>query len=163
MKHLWALALLTPLLAAGGCGPAGRIRPPQAVGQIDVISLRLVPAPVNLDEKPGADGFIAQVSFYRFARPEPVAIKGTLEVMLFAGGGAPETWSRQDPFQVWSFTPEELARCMIRDRGLWSYAVPLPWRGDGPRCPCATLIARYRPAEGRPVLSAPSTVPLANL
>jgi hypothetical protein len=151
--------LLLAALAAAGCGPQA-ILPPRPVSEVQWVRLHVSPSPVNLDETPGPDAIWAQVFFDQARQPEPVTVRGALEILLYDGRYSPTSQPATAPRHTWTFTGEQLDRRIIRWLGLWGYALPLQWGADKPTAGTATLLARYRADQGEWIQSAPVPIPL---
>lgn len=153
-----AAAAVTAALALAGCeDPKALNNPPKPVDRVDQITVMAVPpAAVNWDAKPGADG--VQIMLFFFRSDKAVLVNGTVEFLLYEGPVARREVLSREPFYVWRFTSEELARYQGRGRGIWGYARRLPWGPKAPESGSVTLVARYTSPTGGEVYSAPTTV-----
>jgi hypothetical protein len=112
-------------------------------------------------QKPGAPrtrGFGGLVTFYDAAAKTPVKAKGSLTVYAYDEHGA--AGRRAAPDRKYVFTAEQFAKhCGETTMGP-SYSIWIPWdKVGGPRRE-VTLVIRFDPEEGAPVLGAPSRVVL---
>jgi len=160
-----AVIAAATLILAGGCGSGGRLRvqdrPPRPVEEIDVIGLRMTPpAPVNWDERPGADGLQVQVNFFRQDEDLSVTVTGCLELALYEGKLRPEQIASSRPMRTWRFDGVELSTYCGKSAFGWGYAMRLPWGGHLPAGANATLGSRYTSPRGRVVAGRPIIVPL---
>ena len=133
-------------------------RPPEPVTKVDHIDILSMPAALNFDHRPGPDGVRVTVYLYRLDRPEPVTIEGTLELMVYEEKVSPSDLHTREPFHVWRFGPEKLARQLFRGIVGWGYAMDLHWGTRGPRSRTISLVARYLPPEGPDVYSDPVVI-----
>ena len=151
--------------AVAGCQAPGRLTvhnwPPRPVDRVDEIVLRLTPpAPVNWDEKPGADGLQVQINFFQIDQPLSVTVKGSLDLALYEGRVLPEDIAAAKPIHTWPFSGVQLAGLAGKSAVGWGYAIRLPWGDSPPAGATATLIARYRSADGNVKAAQPLYVPL---
>jgi len=157
--------LLLAAAAAAGCAETapGRVgeHPPPPVAAVDHIYPELWPAPVNLDETPGPDGLQASVLFFLRARPLPVTVSGTVELLLFDGRVGRAEAETVKPLLVCTFRGDDLPKHLRRMRAGWGYSFVLPWGKQAPAAPAVTLAVRYLPPEGPPLYSQPVSIPLA--
>jgi len=147
------------VFAACGCGPGRSLQPPRPAAAVDVVNLRVMPNPVNLDNDPEPDALLAEVFFFKLDEPQPVPVTGTLELLLFEGNVPVGSLGRARPLRVWRFGGDDLRRCLTRDHGLWGYVMQLRWDMP-PAAKHVTLLARYTRPGGGTVVSAPSSIPL---
>lgn len=156
------LGLLVPALCAGlaGCNSAASISatPPPAVGQVDSILVQTLPAAVNWDGQPGPDGLEARVYLFQYDRKLPVAAKGTLEFTVYEGILRAEGIAEAKPFYSWRFDGETLKEHLTRSAVGWGYTVRLGWGAAAPAASAVTLLSRYLPPEGRPIVARPITL-----
>jgi hypothetical protein len=158
--------VLAALLLPAGCGGGrGALRvqdyAPRPVDKIDVIGLRLTPpAPVNWDERPGADGLQMQVNFFRQDEALSVTVRGSLELTLYEGKLRPEQLAAARPLRTWRFEGAELSTYCGKSAFGWGYAMRLPWGASPPPGANATLGSRYTSPGGRVVAGRPIIVPL---
>lgn len=71
------------LVALCGCGGPGESGGPEPLAQVDAVHLMMpMQAAVDLDGLPGYDGLLTAVLFTREDRDKPVAVNGTLVLMM---------------------------------------------------------------------------------
>ena len=164
-------AMAVCLLALAGAG-AGCLRPkpavtalpapPEPVLAVDHMDLQASPVASNWDNRPGPDGLVVRVFFYRIdpktGQTGTVTVSGSLQFLLYEGKVSPQEASAAQPFQVWAFLPEQLPVFLGRSLGLWGYQMQLAWADHVPRSDSVTLVARYQPPEGPPMFSMPANI-----
>ena len=163
MRTAWIAALLVPVLGAAGCdGLRDRKKQPAPVAQVDKVELRMPLQPlVDLDGRPGYDGLICEVRFYRLEEARSVPVTGALELLLYQGRVGRVDLGRTQSFCAATYTRREMLGMEGIDRfGLLSYRIPLAWGPKPPESSVVTLVARYVPPQGRPVYSDPTSVSL---
>ncbi len=148
-----------------GCQNSGRVKvhdwPPRPVDRFDEIVLRLTPpAPVNWDDKPGADGLQVQMNFFLIDRPLSVTVKGSLTLELHQGRVKASQLDSAEPLQRWTYAGAQLAAHAGKSAFGWGYAMRLAWHNRPPAGKIATLVARYRSRDGNVTTSSPLYVPL---
>ncbi|HUS47810.1 MAG TPA: hypothetical protein VM098_06815 [Phycisphaerae bacterium] len=160
MRTAWIAALPALLCAAACDGLRDKRSQPAPVAQVDKVELRMPLQPlVDLDGKPGYDGLICEVRFYRLDEGRSVPVTGMLELLLYEGRVARVDLGRLKPFIAVTYTRRELLGMEGTDRfGLLSYRVPLAWGPKPPAGSVITLVARYIPPQGRSVYSDPTSV-----
>jgi hypothetical protein len=166
MKHVVMCCLLAgaAIGIAAGCGPARKgvsLTPPKPVDRVDAIDLWAVPpAAINWDDVPGPDGIQVSVYLYRADRAEPVLIKGKIEFVMYENRRPREGLAAAKPLRTWEYTEQELATHEMRGPAGWGYGTQLAWGKDVPTSPVITLIARYVPPLGPPLVSSPVVIPV---
>ncbi len=156
--------LLLSLLAAGiaGCDAQSRSRrlsrPPKPVARVDRIEVLSTPVALNFDNRPGPDGVAVKVYLFRVDRPEPVTVRGKLEIMLYDEKVSSIDLHTREPFHVWRLGPDELAMYLSRGIVGWRYAMDLRWGSPRPRSGTISLAVRYLPPEGPSVYSDPVVI-----
>ena len=157
MRRLAILCVGLPALAMlAGCQP-----PVRTVGPVDQITMFVATTPVFLDAEPGPDGVrVSSLYFFQESHPEPVAVNGTLEFLLFEGVVSSSRVLSSKPMHVWTFSGNDLAPHMGRDRLGVKYSFVLPWGQVVPTAETVTLAARYQPTGGAWVHAAPVSVVL---
>jgi hypothetical protein len=163
MKQVVLWGLILAAVAAAGCGGQtarqAALTPPKPVDKVDYIDLWAVPpSAINWDDVPGPDGVRVRAFLYLADRAEPVLIRGTLEFLMFADRIHQADVLTTEPTQVWSFSDQELATRQVRAAHGWGYAAQLGWGKNVPKSPVVTLVARFKPYEGRPLYSMPMLV-----
>lgn len=166
MRVRFATVILAGLLSAVvGCQNPGQVKvhnwPPRPVDHFDEIVVRLTPpAPVNWDDRPGADGLQVQINFFQIDRPLSVTVKGSLELELYQGRVQAAQLASAKPIQAWAYSGVKLAGFAGKSAFGWGYAMRLAWGDRPPAGKVATLIARYRSLDGNVKTSSPLYVPL---
>jgi hypothetical protein len=117
-----------------------------------------MPSGLNLDARPGPDGFSIRIYAISPDYPKAVAFnQGSLEVLMYDGEG-----SVAKPLRTWKFTPEELrAYASVSPFGV-SYEMVLAWEKAVPTGKNISIQARYVPETGNPVVSAPASIVVAD-
>ena len=129
---------------------------------MEELHLFTTPTAINLDAKPGPDGFEARL----YASPRLHAHGSTitqdsLELLMFDGVVSPERIDTETPLRIWQFKPNDL-RKYATDTSLGvGYRFALNWEDSVPTQSSITLVARLRPASGGAIYSAPSVITLA--
>lgn len=162
MRTAWIAALPALLVAAGCDGLGNNRRQPAPVAQVDKVELRMPLQPmVDMDGRPGYDGLVCEVRFYRIDEARSVPVTGMLELSLYEGRVARIDMGQVKPFCAVTYTRRELLGMEGTDRfGLLSYRIPLPWGPKPPAASVITLVVRYIPPRGRPVFSDPTSISL---
>ena len=142
-------------LAFAGCATMTAGGRGDAVEEVHLFGL---PATLNLDNKPGADGFGVRVFIAKSGSVKGAALQsGSLEILMFDGVlGAAEA-AKQTPQQVWKFTAHELEPYRDQSSLGVGYQLTLRWN-EAPKLQHITAVARYVPPKGAPVYSAPSAI-----
>lgn len=157
------LAIGCALLLAGltGCAtrPTGAGTAARPVERLDLILTSLA---LDLDGKPGADGFGARI--YASVRGSAVGVPlagGRLQFLMYDGVIRPEELAEALPLQVWTYEAAALAPYAQLTSIGTSYRFALSWGGKVPRRDRITIIARHTAADSRVVHSAPGSIPLS--
>jgi hypothetical protein len=126
---------------------------------IQEINLLAVPVALNLDEKPGPDGFAIKIYAGNRNRPKPFPIEdGKIDILMFDGiPGVTENASPK-PRRVWTYTAEELKPFEIQTSIGIGYQVAERWGDAKPVNGQIAVVVRYSPPQGRPITSAPSVI-----
>ena len=121
-----------------------------------------VPVALNLDQKPGPDGFSVKVYANDATHPKPVPLKeGRLEILMFDGSFYGKT-EVPPPLKTWSYSAEEL-RAHRFDAGIGTgYEFVMAWGQSVPHQRMITVAARYTSDDQRVVTSRPSSVTVVN-
>src|SRR6476620_8783900 len=78
--------------------------------RVDEVHLFGLPITLNLDGKPGADGFAVRVFATKGGGAKGSTIEsGAIEVLMFDGVIGPDEVAAREPNQVWKFTPRQLS------------------------------------------------------
>ena len=151
---VWLLAA-----ASGGCvAPnAPTATPPQAVDEVDAISVLSQPTASDWDGRGGPDGLSVSVHLWQSGRDLPVTARGRLEFVLYEGVIHAGDLPAAKPFERWTFPGPSLPRHLGRSIAGWGYAFRLPWSRP-PTTSAVTLTARYVSPKGRPVPAQQPTV-----
>src|SRR5687767_9728852 len=103
MRRLICNLLLA--LIASGCGTMSASRG----GRISEVHLFGLPVTLNLDNRPGSDGFAARVYVVKSGRAKGVPVQnGKVEVLMFDGVTSVDDIFTKAPIQTWTFTPREV-------------------------------------------------------
>jgi hypothetical protein len=140
------------------CSSTGRR--PLFAGSAEIVELNVLTAPVglDLDGKPGLDGFSIRVFAGAKANPKPVPIRaGTLEIVMFDGTLFGRT-NLPPPLRVWTFTPDELRQREFTSGIGTGYDLLLAWGRNVPTRRLITVGARYTSPSGNVLTSSPSSV-----
>ena len=151
-----ACALAAGVLLTTGCGTTGG-----SSHGIDEVHLFGLPAALNTDNVPGPDAFSVRVFASNSVLAKGVAVRqGALEIVLYDGGFTVGQTTDALPLRTWSFTPQQLKGLANENRLGIGYEFTLPWAGTPPRRNRVTVVARYRPPSGPPVISGPASITL---
>jgi hypothetical protein len=127
-------------------------------GAVDEVHLFGMPAALNLDSKPGADGFAVRVYLTKVDNAKGATLRnGALEILMFDGLVAGNDLFAKPPAQTWKFSPSEITRFEEVTSLGHGYRFALRW-SQPPKSPHITVLARYIPAKGEPIYSPPSTI-----
>ena len=162
----WLAVLALCLLATGlwsGCVSEPKSRKPAAAssggGTIEEINLLAVPVALNLDDKPGLDGFAIKVYAGSRKLPKPIAIQsGKIEVLMYDGIPGVTEGASLEPRRVWTYTAAELKPFEIRTSIGTGYQLAPLWGDAAPTRNKITVVVRYISPEGRSITSAPSVI-----
>lgn len=156
----WHVLLLAALLPTG-CH-TNESRPPNAVitaqsAPVDQLHLISLPVGVDLDGKPGADGFAIKIFASRKGSDRPVAIKsGTLDVLLF--DGILDNLENSKAIREWHFTASDLKNAQVPSSIGPAYQVSLAWDHSAPVKPQFTVLVRWHDKAFRPIEVATAVV-----
>ena len=165
-----AAAVVFCVLAGGGwlgCvsePKAGRAAAPSISnrGGIQEINLLAIPVALNLDDKPGLDGFVIKIYPGNRSQPKPLLIEeGAIEVFMFDGIPGVTTEASSEPRRVWNYTAQELRQYEIGSSIGPCYQLAPLWGDAKPTGSRISVIARYTAPDGRSVTSAPSIISIA--
>jgi hypothetical protein len=152
------------LALVGGCTTSPHH--PEAGGgggrAVERLDLLLTPIALDLDGKPGADGFGARV--YASSRRSAVGTilsEGQLEITMYDGVVRPEDLSKAKPLRTWTYSPAELKPHAQKTSIGIGYRFALAWATPPPHEERITVIARYLAPDGVHIPSAPGTIPIA--
>ena len=132
--------------------------------RIEELHLFGVPMALKLGRSGVPDGFAVRVFASERKRAKGLTIRsGTLAFLMFdgpPGGGDPRTAT---PTRVWSFPSAALGAYATSSALGVGYQFVLNWDGTAPRQSRVTVLARFTPAEGNPIYSAPNVLSVGGL
>lgn len=146
-------------LVAGCAGskPAGSAKSPS--GSIVELDLVTMPVAVAVDSSSKVDGVAIKVYAMDSEHPKTQPIrKGALDLLMFDGVKNDEFDNTNQCRHVWTFPGNQLPAYAIETTIGTGYLLSLGWGDDRPQTERITVIARYRPPQGRTIYSAPSYV-----
>jgi hypothetical protein len=148
----WLVVVAALFLA--GCGTLSGRRS-EGVDALHVFGL---PVTINMDTRPGADGFAVRVFVTKSGGAKGTTINnGSIEVLMFDGViGADEIQTKQ-PKQLWKFTSKQLSPMREQTSLGNAYRFALRW-DEPPQHGHITVLARYITERGQPVYSSPSSI-----
>jgi hypothetical protein len=152
MRFVWSLLAALSLAACATMSGGG------GGDRVDEVHLFGLPVTLNLDGKPGADGFAVRVFLTKGGGAKGSTIQsGNLEVLMFDGVVGSDEIAAKEPKQIWKFTPRQLAPLREQTSLGNGYRFALRW-DQPPTHGYITVVARYVPPKGGPVYSSPSTI-----
>ena len=126
--------------------------------RVDEVHLFGLPVTLNLDGKPGPDGFAVRVFATKGGGAKGSTIEsGNLEVMMFDGVIGADEVAAKEPKQVWKFNSRQLGHLREVTSLGNAYRFTLRW-DQAPTRGHITVVARYVSPKGEPVYSSPSTI-----
>lgn len=132
-------------------------------GEVGELHLFGVPVAIDLDSRPGPDGIGVRIYFTAAGRAQGIEMnRGRLEVLMFEGALTDEALASATPRKVWSYSPTQLAPAIGTSALGTGYQLALNWGADRPRNGAVTVIARYLPPKGSPMVSASSSIAVGN-
>lgn len=150
----WVCQLLVMLVA--GC--ASTERGGNGTG-VQSLHLFCVPMAVNLDGQPGPDGFSVRVFAKGPKSSKSVLVsKGAIELEMYDGPLTEGQQSRSVPLRTWRFEGHELKSRSGQSAIGPGYRFTLRWEEARPTKSRISIVVRYVPVSGPPVVSAPSSV-----
>lgn len=161
MARVPSLSLgLAAVLLLGGCSsPGGKPLIPAATSG-ELLELNVLTAPVGLDidGRPGIDGFSVKVFANNASNPKPVPIRsGTLEILMFDGTLFGRT-NLPPALRTWMFTSEQLRLYEFTARIGTGYEFLLAWGENVPTRRIISVGARYTAPDGHVLTSSLSSV-----
>lgn len=129
-------------------------------GPVDVVAgmeMQVNPSPVDWRGDPRADGIEVQIRLYREKPVQAVTVTGTLELLLYQGVVPARKIAQLKPLRTWSFSGAPLRKHARPDMTGCHYVLQLDWGTEAPPAGDLTIIARYRPPEGRWLYSEPNS------
>jgi hypothetical protein len=125
---------------------------------IDQIRLVALPVALNLDRRPGLDGFGVKVYGLSYKQPKPQPIRrGIIEILMY-DGLLPSGTNQVQPRCAWSYAASELGQYELHSTIGLAYQFAPRWGENKPTQNHITVVARYRPAEDQLIESAPSVI-----
>ena len=147
------LALVAALLPAA-CGTLSGGRS-EGVDAVHVFGL---PVTINMDTRPGPDGFAVRVFLTKNGGAKGTTINnGSIEVLMFDGVLALDEVQTRQPKQLWKFAPKQLSAMREQTSLGNAYRFTLRWE-EPPQHGHITVLARYIPERGQPIYSSPSSI-----
>ena len=122
----------------------------EAAGKPDRVVVYWNDAVATDARQPAIRGFGGRIMFYESKSDAPVKIDGTLIIYAFDETNRDPNNSRPDCKYV--FTPEQLPKHHSKSKAGHSYSVWLPWDQAGGMQKEITLIVRFEPKLGAPVI-----------
>ena len=154
------------LLLAGLAGCASGTSRPAGSGAsraVERLDLLLTAVAVDLDGKPGPDGFGARVyASNRRSSLGTAVTAGRLEILMFDGVVRAEDLATAKPLRVWTYDADALRPIAQRTSIGTGYQFGLAWGDRQPTHERITIVARYVASDAFTVLSAPGSIPLTN-
>ena len=132
---------------------------PDFNGEVEKVVLLSSPAPIDVDGRPGADGFLVKI--YAFSRgvARPVSIQhGSVEFQLYSRGK--DRKKDDDPLKIWSFEADDLASYRTESMVGVGYSLILRW-GDAAPSGAVEIVARLKRESGELVYSRPVSLALS--
>ncbi len=159
-----ALAGTLAALSAAGCSSTGAssgLDSSRSSAAVDRLHLLVTAIALEMDGKPGPDGFGARIyaSSRNLAAATPIR-SGRLEVLMYDGSVKPEEMAAVKPLQTWVFEPKQL-RALTQQTSIGTgYRFALAWGENKPSQNRVTIVAKHFSENGAEVVSAPGIVPL---
>ena len=156
-----ALMLGLALLGAGCASTPGF----RGGGRGDVGEVHLfgVPVALNLDSRPGPDGIGVRIYLTAAGRAQGIEMhQGRLEILMFDGALSDEALGASKPRKTWIYSPQQLAPAVGSSALGTGYQLALNWGQDRPRSGAVTVVARYLPPSGPPLVSTSSSIAVGN-
>lgn len=152
---------LSLLISSCAQGPSS-VRTSGAHGGIDSLHVFGVPVALDLDGRPGPDAFGITVYASAGGAARGVAVtSGRVEVLMYDGtlpSGDGSTNAVPTPRRQWSLTLLDLNHSAIKSSLGVGYRLTPSWDDTPPRRSSITVVVRYLPTRGNPVVSAPVTI-----
>jgi hypothetical protein len=148
------------LLGLGGCASLPERSTGGGPGSGEVVQVNIITSPVGLDlnGKPGLDGFSAKLYANSARNPKPVPIRsGTIEIVMFDGTLFGRT-NLPPALATWTFPAAELRPGEFTAGIGTGYNLILPWGTNRPTQRMVTVGARYTSPSGLVITSSPSSV-----
>ena len=117
-----------------------------------------MPVGLDLDGRPGVDGFSLKVYAGDAKNPKPIPItQGELEIVMWDGTLFGRT-NLPPPLRVWKLPASDLSPYRFQSGIGIGYEFSLAWGTNQPTQRLITVAARYHSPEGRRVTSSPASV-----
>jgi hypothetical protein len=117
------------------------------------------PNSLDLDDKPGADGFVVTIYASSHAEARGTRIKsGTIEILMFDGMAHYQDGTPKEPSRTWTFTAKQLESYARNSAIGMGYQFALRWEQAVPRQDRITVIARLLPPQGPAISSSEGTI-----
>lgn len=117
-----------------------------------------MPVGLNLDNRPGVDGFTAKVYANDATNPKTIPIReGQLEIIAWDGTLFGRT-NLPPALRIWTFDSADLRRFEFKAGIGTGYEFALRWGTNQPTKNLITVAARYTAPNGRQVASTPASV-----
>jgi hypothetical protein len=140
-----------------GCAHSPGV-PGAPAGSLAQLHVMTAPVGLNLDDRPGVDGFSVKVYANDASNPKTVPIQsGTLEILMFNGtffGGT----NLRPPAKIWTFDSSELKNHQAASSIGTGYDFLLRWETNRPTERLITVLARYHGSDGAILISPASSV-----
>jgi hypothetical protein len=144
------------LLFGAGCATGGGQG--RGIHSLHVFS---VPVALDLDGRPGADGFGVTLFASAAAKPKGVPItKGALEIAMFDGVLDSGAKSNPPPRRVWTYTAADLKAFAMKSSLGTGYRLTPRWGDTPPKDTRVTIVARLVSTQPS-IQSAPTTIAVA--
>ena len=150
------------LLLCAACSSTHPKRSFPTTGELVELNILTSPVGLDLDGRPGIDGFSLKAYASTATNPKAVPIRsGTLEVLMFDGTLFGRT-NLPPPLHTWTFTAAELRPYEFVAPLGTGYGLNLAWGSDIPTRRLITVGARYTSSEGKILTSSLSSVTVLN-
>ncbi len=159
MRKLFGFGLLLALFCLAGCvAPSGL----GGGGAIQELHLLVLPVPLRSNQPGTPDGFAVRVFATSRSRAKGVPIRaGTLDLLMYEGAPGDADLRVAKPARVWAFPAARLpANATVSSLGV-GYQFALGLQGVPPTQNRLSVVARFTPAAGPALYSAPSVIPLS--
>ena len=151
--RLWLLILA----AAAGC------QLPWQTSHGRIVRVELWTTFTVLKARTPAEGHVlpVRIRLYEVSEKDPeqvraVKARGDLQLVMYKGRVNRVKLAKAQPQEVFTYSPRQLERYVIRTVVGWEYIIEL----KVPKADAVTVRARYMPAKGEPIFSAPTTLPI---
>ena len=127
----------------------------EAVDQIRLVAL---PVALNLDRRPGTDGFGVKIYglSQSHAKPQPIR-QGAIEILMY-DGLLPSGTNVVEPLCTWSYPAAELRQYELKSTIGLAYQLAPRWGDKRPTQNRITVMGRYKRDADAVVESAPSVI-----